>query len=369
MLTVAHQVRVTDEEPITVFESDNFWPNSINLNIRIASQLYTFRVDSRSATQIRKVECLAAVPVISTRHGIADTLILSADGSMSISTSQGHPIQVGLPTTPCDSRDEVARRMASSLSMQINGDDSMGGRTDGQRITGLGHPTGSRVTLVYEDGESVRVSVDFTVRDRLVKQCLEAASYALSASGFLILKRELIGRLRQVSVADRRGIWRVFSETVRDLLDLNQSSSAATTFGQLLDGAKHGQHRLARKLAAKCYRDESPVVNRTNQLLYGEKLDPAEAPSLVLALHLVAQDCRCMADREPDIVLLGPLLQELAGHLRLVNWWDYWRRLVPSSSATSPTKSECESLPWSAKMVLRCRCHRLPSPLGLRVAP
>lgn len=329
-----------------VFESDNFWPNSIDINIRVASQLYTFRVDSRSASQLRKTECLAAVPVISTRHAIADSLLLSADGNMSLVTSQGQSIPVGLPVTHGDGRDEVARRMASSLSMQINGDDSMGGRIDGQRIVGLEHPTGSRVTLVYEDGESVRVSVDFMVKDRLVRQCLEAASYALSPSSFFILKRELLGRLCEAPAADSRGAWNIFSESVRLLLGFNRDRSSASAFGQLIAVAKTGRHLLARKLAAKCDRGQGSRIasGSTNQLLYGEKLDPAEAPSLLLALHLVAQDCRCIADRQADIILLAPLLQELAGHLGLVNWWDYWERLVPRTSSSSPTKSKRESL-------------------------
>ena len=261
---------------------------------------------------------------------------------MSLLTSQGQSIPVGLPVTYGDGRDEVARRMASSLSMQINGDDSMGGRIDGQRIVGLEHPTGPRVSLVYEDGETVRATVDFTVKDRLVRHCMEAASYALPPPSFFILKRELLGRLRIDSRTDSQSAWDIFSETVRVLLDLKQDKSPTTAFGQLLAGAKGGRHLLARKLATKCDRASPTAGGLTNQLLYGEKLEPVDGPSLLLALHLVAQDCRCMSDRQADIVVLGPLLQELAGHLGLGNWWDYWGRLVPHTALSSPTKSKHE---------------------------
>lgn len=282
---------------------------------------------------------MAAVPVISTRHDIVDTLLLTPYGTLSIATSDGQSIPVVLPTAPGDGRDEVARRMASSLSMQIDGDVSMGGRSDGHRVVGLKHSTGSRVTLVYEDGESVRVSVNFTIKDRLVRQCLEAASYAVSPTAFFVLKREVLSRSGQRSSSDSTEMWRTFSETLRGLLDLPSSTTVSSDFDQLHLQAKSGRHSLARRLSRK-HDGEATRKQNPQHLANGEKLDPAEAPSILLALHLVAQDCRCLAERQSDLSLLGPIIQDLAADLGLANWWDYWQRLVPSFPSTSPLRRE-----------------------------
>lgn len=316
---------------LRAFESDGLWPQSVNINVHATSQLFVFKVTAKTAALVRTMACIDASPIISTRHKIHDTLVISPDGGLHIVTSDGQSIGVAMPSPTADSRDEVARRMASSLNMQIDTDDSLGARSDTRRVVALGHSTGSTVTLLYNDHENMRVSVDFTIKDRLVRHCFEAASRSLSATSFFTFKRELLARLQTAPLLGRDSAWTVFVDVVRASLGMTPAKEADTDFGQLVTRARQGLSSTARRLAALHTGVKMTERSRPIGLLFGQKLEASEAASLLFALHLVAQELRVAADLQVDVPRLGGLVLMLAGHMGMTQWFDYWRRLVPTA--------------------------------------
>lgn len=306
----------------------------MNVNIHASSQLFTFNVSISSVTLTRKTPCLAASPIISSRHNVYDTLVVDLEGSLALITSNGRSIPVAAPRPTGDSRDEVARRMASTLNMQIDMDDSMRSKTDYQAIIALRHASGSTVTLKSRDREDMRVSLDFTIKDSLVRHCIEAISYALPAASFFAFKRELLIRSQDDVRGDRDVCWANFGDTIRSVLRVSSARAPRDLFDRLSTHARQGRSSIARRIAeARSIYSTVAEGSHTSRLAYGETLDHADAGSIVFALHLVGQDHRLMADTQDDLPRLGDLLLVITGHFGMTQWFDYWRRLMPNADS------------------------------------
>jgi hypothetical protein len=253
---------------------------------------------------------------------------------MWILTAGGREVPISQPRRPNNTHDEVTRRMASSLSMQVDNDEAMGNgdRPRDRRVVGLKYPAGSRVSILYDDGETARVSLDFTIKDRLVRQCSEALSCVLQPPDYFIFQRELLTRLQSGLRLDPLSAWDILMTTLADLLQLQRQTPAPNSFDALLAKAQKSSRPLLRRLARSIeLQDTDASANSRISPVCGEILDSALAPSILYAFHMVAQDSRCLASTQEDLLLLGPALTKLSGSLALVGWYDYWWRLVPSS--------------------------------------
>ena len=258
---------------------------------------------------------------------------------MRILTAGGHELQVNQPRRSNDTHDEVVRRMASSLSMQVDSDDSTGPRSRDRRIVGFKYPAGSRVTICYDDGETARASFDFAIKDRLVRQCSEALACVLAAADYFIFQRELLTRLQCGLKVDPLSAWGILSTTLKDLLQMTRGTSVSNDFNAVLAKAQRISRPLLRRLGQSIeLRDTRPQLR--NPPVCGQTLAPALAPAILFALHMVAQNNRCLASTQADLLLLGPCCSELAGSLGLSGWYDYWMRLVPSKGGSLVGKSK-----------------------------
>jgi anaphase-promoting complex subunit 1 len=311
--------------PTNVFISENLWPHSVCVNVQYPSELACFRFTPSTCQIERRVQCKAAVPIISTRPGVQDTLVLRHDGSLAILSAKGREIPICQPRRPGNTHDDVTRRLASTLSMQVDSDERATPRD--RQVVGLRYPAGSRVSVSFDDGETLRVSLDFTIKDRLVRQCSEALSCVLAPSDYFIFQRELLHRLRSTRHLNRQAAWDIFVTTLHDLLRMPRPTDATSGFEGLVSKARQSSRSIHRRLAEKIAKQATSMSTGTT--IYGEHLDRSHMPSILFALHTVAQDCRCLSARQADFLLLGPLLSGLAGSLALVGWWDYWQRLVP----------------------------------------
>jgi anaphase-promoting complex subunit 1 len=309
-----------------VFTSENFWQESVWINIHYSTELLCYKFDGRSVSSTAPVPCIAAVPIISTRHNIYDTLILECDGKMRIKTSAGRSLPVQVPTPPNTAHEDMARRMAASLSMQIDGERPLG--PPACNVVDVRYPAGSRATLIYEDGESIRVSFDFRIKHRLVRQCFEAMNDVLSPDALFVVKQEL------VRIPARRDVspWQAFVKAIRRVLRLDSTSTSPSSFATLVLATKQSSNPILTRLAAKVSRTGPTKTEAKSAADSQSGLESSDAERILLALHMVAQDCRCRSDRQDDLLLIGPLLSELSGSLGATNWWDYWQRLVPSCS-------------------------------------
>jgi anaphase-promoting complex subunit 1 len=217
--------------------------------------------------------------------------------------------------------------------MRLDRDDSMG--ENRQKIVRLRHAVGSKVSVVYQNGEEVRVDLDFRVPAGLVRKCFEALSFVLSPTSFSRLKKELIHRYygddtRQHGEED---VWSIFADTIRDVLGLDNLSVGEGSEGGQSHAAEMSSDPTARRLASlvRKNRPEPAKVKHRPALPRGDHLlSTTDAAPIALALHLVAQDSRLSESDPNGLVRVGGLVMEFFWVTGRLDWWDYWKRILPT---------------------------------------
>lgn len=369
-----------------VFLSENQSPDSVFLNLVLtfehhATTLFTFHIEAASSPskfvfhELRATKCLGAAPIIATRTSVLETIVATPDGLYLLSASgRKTPIEVNRVST-VDGRDEVARQLAFSLSMTLdgNGNSSRGGIVD------IVDANGSRVTVVYSDGERVRVSLDFTLPQGLVRRSMEALSYALSPLEYEELTEACIAKLQSIPHWKRLEpgeLWRVFAEVLCVKCGL-PSSPVPDMREDMLSSWATQSDPVLRRLALR-------VRSSRAQAGMQPPVNPAPStPRILLAMHLIAQDCRLACTTEADLSLLAPMILRLASAIGRADWVDYWRRLMPSSLARAtlaPPSGEVDSslldaheeppdiLDYLARTLV-CPTRRFPSPKDVSMRP
>lgn len=347
-------------ETIEVFVSDEVSPSSVQINFHIphstsVATLHSFHVQWQnirskiSVSEAYTIACKSAVPAFATRQSIHDTVVVTPEGSLELLTSSGRSIPLNTPRQPDDGRDEVAQKMASSLSMVIDDDEMMSSRVAERRIDRVLDPVGPRCTVVFEGEDRVRVSADFRPRQDLSRQCIEALSCVLPAEAFFIVKREVLAEMNSTSVLQRRtkdNEWDIFEKAVEDLLGITRSTTRQSPFRSLLANAEKSLDPITHRLAARARlrrppeQDAAPAVQP--ELRFGETIHISMAQSILYALHLVAQDTRLSLTRQSNLSKLAPLIARIAGRIGRVDWQDYWIRLVPDAIIPSGAPQQGE---------------------------
>jgi len=293
--------RGTDTTSMKVFASDHLALDSVVINIHLKSpntpsQLFTFQCQGMTVTPFLSFPCQSAVPLISTRPGISDVLALSTDGALELVTSGGRNIPL------------TVAWLASPTA-------AVGDSSNHRVMADLTDPVGTRFTAVMTDGERLRVSADFIMSDPLVRMCVEAISLNVAAQSFYLLKRELMLHARSMTKrADPADIFRVFADVVSSMLGCSPSSPVAPTdaVGPILrryTSRRRGQQDSA---AMSC----------------ASALQATDTAPVLLALHLVAQNCRLFSHSR-YLDSLAPLVLQLAHRLDKLDWVDHWMRIAP----------------------------------------
>ncbi|WWD19052.1 hypothetical protein CI109_103510 [Kwoniella shandongensis] len=340
-----------EPEHISVFISDNLAPSTVTINIhtrnpRYPAQLYSFHAQQRTSPYTHYVlspspatECLSAIPITSSRTNIFDTLVLLRNGSTQLITSGGRKIPLQIPPRTVDGHDDMTHKLALNLRMAVE-DQRVSRRGTGfpkNRMTGLIDHAGSRFTAVYEDGESIRLSADLRIRHTLTNQAIEALSYVLPPQHFFHLKTEVLAAIQRLPSCQRSDgpvVWKAFANVVRGMLQIDVESPPSEHLDVLLHDAQSSSDPIIRRLAARVHRNRNATVGGSAvtaaQLVFGETLRPSDAAPVMLALHLVAQDCRLSATRRRELGGLVKLVSDIAATMGRVDWVDYWARLLPS---------------------------------------
>lgn len=261
------------------------------------------------------IECTAAAPVLSTRADVFDTLVIDKEGALWILTASGSRLPVNLPrVVTADGRDEVANQFASSLSMALDRDRATAIEN---RLVDLVDANGSSVTAVYSDGERVRVSAQVALPTGLARRALEALSFALAPGEYAELFQAYLPASPQSAKTSGQQ-WRILAQAILMKCGVGASVPAvATTDPTLL--------RLARRVGLKNISERMPPSTGPSP----------STPHVLLALHLVAQDCRLSSSTEADLLLIVPIIAQLAATLARHDWLDYWTRLVPAAVEAS----------------------------------
>lgn len=233
-----------------------------------------------------------------------------------------------------------------------------------KRMTSLQDSVGSTFTIRYEDGEISRFSADLVIRNPLVQRCLESISYAIPPLSFFVLKRELLSRLETLESRCSESSWGIFGDTIREMFGLQVQVHPATSFGRLVNNSQTSADPIMRRLAnaSTGRRHSSETSYETRKAWCGEYLSTPDVVPILLALHFVAQDCRLSSARSVDIDKIAGLIMDLASMAGRLDWWEYWKRLVPGAHSLPCRTSESRPRWLVANDRLGCR-HIPPTDL------
>jgi anaphase-promoting complex subunit 1 len=325
-----------------VFLSGNVSPRRVHINIHSSAALFTFCAQLDEHWSIRpfpSMPCASAVQALSTHHEVFDTVILR-DGELRILTTSGQHIPVNLSPGLSDVRDELPQQLAARLSMELDRDGPPSHHRT-KRITSLIDAYDERVSVRLDDGEPLRLKLDHRLEDSLVRQCLEAIGCILPSQALFTLKQELLSSTQAPNIFRRRDIaciWEAFAQTVRTLLGMPaQRASGTPPLGGISNCAITA--RLALRASTKRQPDVPPDDLTKNIARFPSPtpgFDSSSASAVLIALHMVGQDCRLAHNRQDDLARTSALILELCAAVGAKDWYDYWMRLTPSSAPKQP---------------------------------
>ena len=332
---------IVDLRPARVFLSDDLSSDKTTINIHTQSTLFAFHARRTGEWVIKpshSLPCKTAMSVHATRHDAHDTLILDNDGRIHLHIS-GRVIALSLPRSVVDIGHELPRQLASRLSMTLDADVDMDkeGYHRARHVTGLRDPVEGRVTVDFDDSESLSVSVDFRIKDQLVRRCYDAIAWLVSSDLAFRIRVELLQALQN---RQERPPWDLFVVTIKSILGVPARASAASS---LLASAQKSSDPTVAKLVARLggLRSDAPADTVTPALA-AEEVAPDSAAFALLALHLVAQDCRLSQSRRKELELVSQLVIDIAAAIGRRDWVDYWKRCMPESVLSIVSASDCE---------------------------
>jgi hypothetical protein len=340
-----------DPSDVSIFLTDQLSPTSVVVNIHSSAlrQLFTFQAthhpgDRWQISPRTLIDSASAIPIYSTRPNVADTLTLDPGGSLRLLTSFTQSLPLFLPVAA--EGEDMAHILASSLHMRLetDKDESMRSAMHQASIIGLEQGNGGDFVAIMRHGEKLRWSADFTSKKRLTRCAMGALSYAWPAEALFALKRAIL----YDSTGDE---WTRFALALRTAFGLNRPEPSATPIQRVVRQSLDSRDPLVARLAAKC-RARGTVT--FTEIGFGPEeaeaqsasLDPDLIPLAIMALHLVGQDCRLSLSARADLSRVAGLLLDLTGAVGRVDWWDYWMRIVPSTSVcpSATRKSTCPFL-------------------------
>ncbi|RXK41172.1 hypothetical protein M231_01577 [Tremella mesenterica] len=332
-----------DPNTIKAFISDDISPSSSNLNILFSSQLHIFEIRLHTTpyphygvTLSRSLSSTSAIPIISTRPNIHDTIYLTPQGSLNLIGSCGRLISLSLPPDSQQGSDEAVRQLASSFSMMT---DLHAPHSIERKVIKLVDPVKSSFTAIFDDEERIRFSAHYVFPNGLVGRCMTALSDLLTEEAFFIFHQEFM-RTDYTDPAELISTeWTKFTIILRHCLKIPIYRPEGT-FGKLCEQARKSSDPTIRRLA-KAARTRVNMIPGRKEVLSIEK----EMGGVIMALHLVGQDSRLSSMRERELVDIAEVIVCLSSAAGRKDWTDYWLRLIPSAikSVVSPVDHPCNT--------------------------
>jgi anaphase-promoting complex subunit 1 len=329
---------------------------------RPASETITILSVAKDSDKTLRVTRIAERPAVSVapmrimRSNVDDLLVAEPNGTLTVLTHglrEYNASTVGItgivphflpqpPTLPSVGAMGVDCTSASMLT---------------NRVVALRDPIRSAVTVELLDGSLSRVSIDFTPRDLLTKQCLEVLALTLPADWYFGL---------HLTFTDA---WRSHRLSCDPKVEFEGFKSALTTILQV----EPYQEGLARNdpwerlsCSASYTRLEDDLVLSGLQLPPRSPPIPPSTPKrphallapVLNALHMLGEDLRLMVHRHDDVHRLAELICLIASIIR-PEWTDYWKRFCPDVTAGwvyrlyLPTPSDGRSYSHARRFIIR----------------
>ncbi|KAG6373998.1 anaphase promoting complex subunit 1 [Boletus reticuloceps] len=272
------------------------------------------------------IDAVSVVPIGGTRKEIWDLLAVKSDGSLTIFTH-------GLQQLP------VVLGIAQAGSVGHAEKDALVPVTG---ITSIKSTCVSSVTLLCTRGQAYRGKFDMLPRDPLVNQALQALSLVVPTKDAFTLHLEFLRTwsLRNFCTSSNLE-FHAFSYALTKVLDLGMSCPANRYASFSVDWEQF----FSLSVTVRNFQDDPalqhlslPTHLKTRQFtLVATKPSPLLAPVLY-ALHMLAEDLRLVVHRHDSLVLLVPLVCQIA-HIIRPEWADYWKRLCPNVMPAWPASS------------------------------
>lgn len=272
------------------------------------------------------IDAVSVVPVGATRKEIWDLLAVKSDGSVTIFTHglQELPIVLGVAQAGDTGSAE------KNALVPVTG------------ITSIKSACVSSVTLLCAGGQVYSGKFDMLPRDRLVNQALQSLSLVIPTKDAFTIHLEFLRTwsLRNFSTSSNLE-FHALTYALTKILDLglsypaNRYASHSTDWEQFLSLCVNVRN-FQDDPALQHLSLPAHLKNRQFSLV-AVKPKPLLAPVLY-ALHMLAEDLRLVVHRHDSLVLLVPLVCQIA-HIIRPEWADYWKRLCPNIMPVWPSPS------------------------------
>lgn len=271
------------------------------------------------------IDAVSVVAVGATRKEIWDLLAVKSDGSVTIFTHglQELPVVLAIAEAGTDSAGKEA-------VLPVIG------------ITAIKSACVSSVTVLCDTGQAFRGKFDMLPRDRLVNQALQALSLVVPAKDAFNMHLEFLRTWSVRNFCTSSNLeFHALSYALTKILDLRSSCPSSHY------ASRSGDWERSFSLSAKVrnFQDDPALQHlslslpsrlRSQQFtLVAVKFNSLLAPVLY-ALHMLAEDLRLVVHRHDSLVLLVPLVCQIA-HIIRPEWADYWKRLCPNIMPAWPS--------------------------------
>ena len=275
-----------------------------------------------TCSYLTTIDAVSVVPVGATRKEIWDLLAVRSDGSVTVFTHGLQQLSIVLGAQ--------VEREGEKMLVPIAG------------VTSIKSACVSSVTLLCAGGKAYRGRFDMLPRDRLVNQALQILSLTIPPKEAFSMHVAFLRPWSLRSFGSSSNLeFHALAYALTKVLDLGVSCPA----GRDTSVSTDWEEFLSLSTNVRNCQDD-PALQRLSLpphlrsrpfALVAVKPNPLLAPVLY-ALHMLAEDLRLVVHRHDSLMLLVPLVCQIA-HIIRPEWADYWKRLCPNIMPPWPSPS------------------------------
>ncbi|PPQ69054.1 hypothetical protein CVT24_000097 [Panaeolus cyanescens] len=296
-----------------------------------ATQTAIILTVSRSPERVFQVSPLSELPVASatalraTRANVLDLFVVKPDGGLSLWTHGLYEMPVTL------------KFVKGSGGGDMDIDDS-----PPPKVVSVQDAQWGQTIVTHEDGSQSRVSFDIYPITPLVTDCVQMLALILPHDIAFDLHFTFLQIWSQHNYAQaddmefecfKRALYKVFD------IQVEEHAVKSDPWSRLASSKTH--HRFSEDPALRKL-IRPPNIPAPRCVYPSKPPHPLLAP-LMYGLHILGEQCRLVIMRHKDLMLLAPVICQLAVVIR-PEWADYWKRLIPDAMPSWPQNTVSEYL-------------------------